>query len=125
MTTETQPDIGAAFVKANELYIIANTKKAEVAKVEEAISEERRKTQKTFEFAMEKANKALATVREKAEDVREDALSGLGDRSNAAQHAASAAWNDLVQFQAKFLEDTGHVIDLTTESRVRKPGIRL
>ena len=73
MTTETQPDIGAAFVKANELYIIANTKKAEVAKVEEAISVERLKAQKTFDAAMVRANVALASARQKATDTRDGA----------------------------------------------------
>lgn len=127
MATETTPvtDIGAAFLRANELYIIANKKKADVGEVEEVISTERVKAQKAFDSAMGRANTALETARQKAAETRDAAIGGLADRSNAAQAAANAAWNDLVQFQTKFHEDTGYSIDLTSPPRERKPGIRL
>jgi len=125
MTTETQLDIGAAFVKANELFIIANTRKAEVVKAEEAISAERDKARKTFEATMERANKTLVTAREKAQTTLDAATADLGERSSIAQAAANGAWNDLLQYQTKFFEDTGHTINLTDPPRERKAPIRL
>jgi vacuolar-type H+-ATPase subunit H len=128
MTTDAKvpiTDVEAALLRANALYVVAMSKKAEVAKVDEAIQVEREKANKAFESAMARANTALATAREKAEDARDAATADLGDRATAAQQAASEAWNDLVQYQAKFFEETGHTIDLTSPPRERKTPIRL
>lgn len=128
MTTDTPvniTDVEAALLRANALYVVAVTKKAGVVKAEEAISAEREKAQKTFEATMERAIKTLATAREKAKAVLDAATADLGERSNVAQAAASAAWNDLVQYQAKFFEDTGHTINLTDPPRERKAPISL
>ncbi len=128
MTTKTKvaiTDVEAALLRANALYVVAMSKKAEVVKVEEALQAEREKANKDFESAMERANKALVTARQKAEDARDAATVGLGDRSNAAQQVASEAWNDLVQYQQRFFDETGHTIDLTSPPRERKAPIRL
>lgn len=128
MTTGTKVDITdveAALLRANALYVVAMSKKAEVVKVEEGISAERDKARKTFEATMDRANKALVTAREKAQAALDAATADLGERSNVAQAAANGAWNDLVQYQTKFFEDTGHTINLTDPVRVRKPGISL
>lgn len=128
MTTDAKVDITeveAALVRANALYVVAMTKKAEVTKVEDAISAERQKAGQAFEAAMEQANGALATARQKAEEARDAAISGLGERSNVAQQAASEAWNELVKYQDDFNAETGYTINLTDPVRVRKPGIRL
>lgn len=128
MTTETPvniTDVEAALLRANALYVVAMSKKGEVAKVQEAISAERDRARKTFEAAMERANKALVTAREKAQTTLDAATADLGERSSIAQAAANGAWNDLVQYQTKFLEDTGHTINLTDPPRERKAPISL
>lgn len=128
MTTDTKVDITdveAALLRANALYVVAMSKKAGVVKAEEGISAERDRARKTFEATMERANKTLVTAREKAQSALDAATADLGERSNVAQGAANGAWNDLVQYQAKFFEDTGHTINLTDPPRERKPGISL
>ena len=128
MTTATKVDITdveAALLRANALYVVAMSKKAEVVKAEEAISAERDSARKTFEATMERANKALVTAREKAQTALDVATANLGERSSVAQAAANGAWNDLVQYQMKFFEDTGHTINLTDPPRERKAGVRL
>ncbi|KKN07622.1 hypothetical protein LCGC14_1065070 [marine sediment metagenome] len=128
MTTDAKvaiTDVEVALLRANALYVVAVSKKAEVVKVEEAISAERDKARKTFEATMERANKALVTAREKAQTTLDAATADLGERSSVAQAAANGAWSELVQYQAKFFEETGHTINLTDPPRERKPGISL
>ena len=62
-------DVEAALLRANALYVVAMSKKADVVKVEEGISTERDSARKTFEATMERANKALVTAREKAQTI--------------------------------------------------------
>lgn len=118
-------DVEAALLRANALYVVAMSKKVEVVKAEEAISAERDRALKTFEATMERAIKILVTAREKAQATLDAATANLGERSSVAQAAASAAWNDLVQYQTRFFEDTGHTINLTDPPRERKTPISL